>query len=320
MKAVFLDSATIESSISLTKIAQNVSQLKTFATTEATEIAPRTKNAEIIITNKVVIDGTLIQQLSNLKLICVAATGTNNVDIKAAQKANVAVTNVSNYSTRSVSQYVFSFLLNYYHQVEFYINLHEQRPWHNSKTFCQIDAPINELAGKKIAIIGYGNLGRQIAKIAEAFGMDVLIAERKGAKLVRDGRNEFSQVIKQADVISLHCPLTAETENLISAQEFSLMKTECVLINSARGPVVNSNDLAAALKQNQIAHAIIDVLEQEPPPNNHPLLDPELTNLTLTHHIAWGSLQAQQKLIDTIGDNIASFLNGRHLNRVDLNE
>ena len=200
---------------------------------------------------------------------------------------------------------------------DFYLKNNSQNPWHQSHQFCQIDRPINELAGKKIGILGYGNLGQSVAKIAVAMGMQVLISERPNVTKLRDGRVSFEVMLASADVVSLHCPLNDETNNLFDAALFAKMKNNCIFINTSRGPVVNSLALAEALRSHQIGHAIIDVLETEPPAEDHPLLQFDVPNLTLTHHIAWGSMQAQQKLIDGVAGNIRAYQAGDRLNRVD---
>jgi len=304
MRAVFLDRATIDATIDLSPIEQQLSELKCYASTTAEQVVSRAKGFEIIITNKVVLDKSLINQLPDLKLICVAATGTNNIDHEAAGFAGIAVKNVADYSTTSVAQHLFAYLLDYFSKVTQYQIQNQKNQWADSKLFCQFHAPVNELAGKSIGIIGYGNIGETVASIARAFGMQVLIAERNNAPVIREGRIAFNDLLATADVVTLHCPLTKETEKMIGKESLKLMKNDSVLINTSRGPVVDTFALANALKQGNIAHAIIDVLEQEPPSDNHPLLDQSIKNITLTHHIAWGSLQAQQKLIEGIAKNI----------------
>ncbi|TQV74839.1 D-2-hydroxyacid dehydrogenase [Aliikangiella marina] len=307
MKAVFLDRATIDSSVSLTPISSLISVLQTYPSTCSTETVKRAQDFDIIITNKVIIDEAVISQLPKLKLICVAATGTNNIDHLAAKKAGVQVANVVDYSTSSVAQHVFAYLLDYYNQVNLYHRENQKYPWNESHHFCQFHAPVNELAGQKLGIIGYGNIGKHVAKIAKAFDIQVTVAERNNVPSIRSGRAAFEAVIANSDIISLHCPLTPESHKLFSAETFKIMKPSCLLINTARGPIIDSDALAHALTNGELAHAIIDVLEQEPPQENHPLLDLPAEKLTLTHHIAWGSLQAQHKLIQGIANNISSF-------------
>jgi glycerate dehydrogenase len=308
MRAVFLDRSTIDLDIELSSIFNLVDDFVCYPSTFENQVVERANDFDIVITNKVQLSREILTQLPQLKLVCITATGTNNIDLVAADELNIQVKNVAGYSTASVSQHVFAYLLNYINQVNSYLRLNQSNPWDQSKLFCQFGKPINELSGLKIGIVGYGTLGKSVANIAKSFGMTVLISERKGAKSIRQNRISFEQLLSDADVVSLHCPLTQETKNLFDKVAFDKMKTSSVLINTARGPVVNSRDLAIALRSGKIAHAIIDVLEVEPPELNHPLLDKNLSNISLTHHIAWGSLQAQQRLMDSVADNIRAFI------------
>jgi glycerate dehydrogenase len=307
MKAVFLDRETIDASIDLSGIEKLVSELDVYATTPPDQVVSRSLPFDIIITNKVKFDANRFAQLPNLKLICITATGTDNVYLDAAKKAGVKVTNVSGYSTESVAQHVFAYLLNVVNNVPFYLTLNQEKPWHQSETFCQIHAPVNELAGKTIGIIGYGNLGQRVARISEAFGLQVLVAERQSANSIRPGRISFVELIAAADIISLHCPLNAETVKLFDEKIFAKMKKGSIFINTARGGIVDAKALACALKSGHLGHAIVDVLEAEPPAADHPLLQADVPNLTLTHHIAWGSIQAQRILIEGVAENIRCF-------------
>jgi glycerate dehydrogenase len=312
MEAIFLDLKTFSQKISLECIKQQVGSLITYETTAAEQLISRGQKAEILITNKVVLSKHTLEQLPNLKLICIAATGMNNVDLNAAKTLGMTVMNVSGYSQPSVSQYVFAQMLEYFSNTSQHISNTQQGRWQTSDTFCVHGAGSQELAGKSIGIVGYGNLGQAVATIAQAFGMTVLIAERPNVSTIRPGRLSFTDVLKQADIISLHCPQIPETENLINETSLALMKPNALLINTARGAIVNSNDLLHALKKKQIAHAILDVLEQEPPSQDHPLIkaliNNEATNLTLTAHIAWASIESQQRLINLIADNINTFI------------
>ena len=311
MEAVFLDQQTFSSSISLASIESQVNQLTCYATTTDNQIIDRCKSADIIITNKVILSKSSLKQLPQLKLVCIAATGMNNVDLIAAKELGISVTNVSGYSQASVSQYVFAQMLAYFNKTTHHNKNTEQGHWQNSPTFCYHGEGSQELSGKKIGIIGYGNLGKAVANIADTFGMQVLIAERPNATQTRKNRHTFTEVLQQADVISLHCPQTPETINIINSETLALMKTSALLINTARGALVNSNDLLHALKNNIISHAVLDVLEQEPPLPNHPLINAlahnDINNLSLTAHIAWASIESQQRLIDLVAANIQNF-------------
>jgi glycerate dehydrogenase len=311
MQAVFLDQQTFSTEVSLKCIESQVSELICYATTTQEKIIERCKNADIIITNKVVLSKETLKQLPQLKLICIAATGMNNVDLIAAEALGITVNNVSGYSQASVSQYVFAQMLEHFSNTAHHNDNIQQGHWQNSPAFCFHGKGSQELARKKMGIIGYGNLGKAVATIAQAFGMEVLIAERPHASQIRENRHSFTEVLQQADVISLHCPQTPETINLINSKTLALMKNSALLINTARGGIVNSNDLLDALKNKVISHAILDVLEQEPPSANHPLISAltnhEIDNLSLTAHIAWASIESQQRLIDLVASNIQHF-------------
>ena len=320
MKAVFLDSQTFSEHISFSAIEQQVTDLVCYAITLPEQVIERCKDADIVITNKVVLTAEMLAELSQLKLICISATGYNNVDIKAANELNIAVTNVAGYAGNAIAQYVLAQILEYYQQISHHNANTTQGHWQQSETFCYHGNAITELAGKTLGIIGYGSLGQSVAQLAKAFGMQVIISERINANTIRQGRVSFDEVINQADILSLHCPQTADTENLINANILSAMKPSAMLINTARGALVNSLDLLTALKKNQIAYAVLDVLEQEPPPADHPLLvalqAQELDSLKITAHIAWASSESQQRLINLLSENIAAFKRGKNLNRL----
>ncbi|ALO35835.1 hydroxyacid dehydrogenase [Colwellia sp. MT41] len=317
MRAVFLDKQTFSSTLDFSIIEQQLTELSCYATTSATEVISRCHDAEIIITNKVPLNAEILADLPKLRLICISATGYNNVDINAAKRLNIAVSNVSGYAGQSVAQYVFAQLLECYQQTNHHNNNTRQGLWSTSDAFCYHGNGFSELAGKTLGIIGYGNLGKAVAAIAQAFNMQVLISERPKTTTVRAGRVAFAQVIEQADIISLHCPQTAETENLIDASVLSRMKNTAVLVNTARGALVDEVALLNALKNKEIAYAILDVLRQEPPPVAHPLLKSKLANLKITAHIAWASIEAQQRLINLLANNIIAFKQGQRLNRLD---
>jgi len=317
MHAVFLDLQTFSPNASLDSIKAQVTDITCYQTTQHSQIITRCKNADVIITNKVVLTADLIKNLPQLSLICIAATGTNNVDTSAATQLGIAVTNVSGYANNSVAQYVFSQICDYYSLTQHHHKNTEQGLWQTSDTFCYHGDGITELAGKTLGIIGYGSLGKSVAKIAQAFEMKVLIAERKNVTITRDNRTPLQQVIEQADILSLHCPQTTETTQLVNQQFLTDMKSTAMLINSARGALIDNQALLSALKQHQIAYAVLDVLEQEPPPADHILLSSELKNLKITAHIAWASTEAQQKLLNIIAKNIESFNNKQQLNRIN---
>jgi len=317
MRAVFLDQQTFSQSISLAAIADNVSSLQSYLLTKPDEIISRCLEAEIIITNKVVLDANTLSQVPRLKLICIAATGSNNVDIDAAKNLGIAVTNVSGYAQGSVAQYVFAQILAYFSQTQHHTHNCSQGLWQQSETFCLHGNGSSELTGKTLGLIGYGNLGKAVEKLAKAFGMQVIIAERKNTNTIRAGRTSFNEVVEKSDVLSLHCPQTPETEQLINQNVLALMKSTAILINTARGGIVNNQDLHQALQNQEIAFAVLDVLDQEPPPSNHLFFAKPLNNLKITAHIAWASIEAQQRLIDFLAQNIVVFNTGEILNRLD---
>jgi len=317
VKTVFLDYQTFSKDSDLTSLQQVVDDLTVYATTSPEQVIARCQNAEVVLSNKVLLNREILSQLPKLKLVCITATGINNIDIKAARALNIAVTNVGGYAKNSVAQYVFAQLLAYYSQIAHHNDNCQKGLWQQSDTFCLHGNGSIELAGKSIAIIGYGALGQKVAKIARAFDMKVLIAERPDAATIRPERMAFLAAIEQADIISLHCPQTLETQGMFNAKLFTRMKPSAILINTARGALINNEDLLNALNNQQIACAILDVLEQEPPPKDHILLAAQSPKLKITAHIAWASQQAQQTLLNLVAANISAFKQGLRTNRVD---
>jgi len=317
MRAVFLDYQTFSQSLDLSAINQVVSKLERHATTSPSQVLQHSANAEIILTNKVELSRETLSQLPDLKMICITATGINNVDIAAAKALGIAVTNVSGYAKNTLAQYIFAQLLAHFSQIEHHNRNTQQGLWQKSETFCVHGNGSIELAGKSIAIIGYGALGQKVANIARAFDMKVLIAERPDATNIRPKRMAFLDAIEQADIVSLHCPQTPETQGMFNAEIFARMKTSAILINTARGALINNQDLLNALNNDEIACAILDVLEQEPPPKDHILLAAQSPKLKITAHIAWASQQAQQALLNLVAANITAFKQGERTNRVD---
>ena len=282
--------------------------------TNVDDTLSRVKNAEVIISNKVIIDKTILEQASRLKLVCIAATGTNNVDLVTAKNQGIRVCNVTGYATNSVVQHVFSLIFILHRKICQYDALVRNKKWDESKHFCRLDYPITELTGKTLGIIGYGELGKAVAKAAEAFGLKVIIAQSLTNKKKND-RVELADLFSQSDIISIHCPLTSDTEQLINQQSLALMKPECILINTSRGGVINEKDLLDALKNNTLAAAGLDVLNQEPPEGNI-LTEANLHNLIITPHIAWASHTSRQRLVNEIGENIKAYLSNTKRNIV----
>jgi len=307
---VILDAASLGSDINLGPITATLEHWQSHATTSPGDTAERIKNCSLVVTNKVVIDAELMAQNPQLKLICIAATGTNNIDLVAAKKYGICVKNAVNYSTTAVAQHTFSLILALSNQLNHYHHDVRTGNWSQSPFFCLLDHPIIELNGKTLGLIGYGNAGKAVAKIATAFGMELLISQRPGSSCCPHGRAPLLELLRQSDIVSLHCPLADNTRHLIGSAELQQMKESALLINCARGGIVDESALLAALKQGEITGAALDVLEQEPPAINHPLLllQQELPNLLLTPHIAWASVAARQRLVAIVAKNISDYL------------
>jgi len=313
MNITVLDAATLANT-SLDALAQ-LGKLTCYDLTAKEQVVERCQDADIVISNKVVIDQNAMSKLTNLKLICVAATGTNNIDLSAAKEHNIAVTNVAGYSTPSVVQHTFTLITNLLGNTHRYINDCQQGLWQQSPMFCRLDYSFNEIAGKTLAIVGYGSLGKAVADVARAFGANVIISDRKG-QTPREGRVSFNDALTTADIISVHCPLTDETRNQIAAAELSMMKPSAIIINTARGGIINEADLADALANNVIAGAGVDVLSKEPAEQENPLALYKGANLLLTPHIAWASQESIVRLVNEIALNIQAFNLGETRNRL----
>lgn len=316
MLGVFLDRDSVDrGDLDFSSLDNVIDDWQLYGLTRPDDLTSRIEDAEIIISNKVMLDETAFKAAPQLKLVCVAATGTNNVDLAAAHKHGITVSNVRGYATPSVSQHVFALILSLSIHLGKYRRAVKKGEWQQSPHFCLLDYPIEELAGKTLGIIGYGELGHAVARIAEAFDMQVLISDHRGV-VPRAGRVAFEQVLAEADVISLHCPLTSETANLIGAAEIEHMKPGAFLINTARGGIVNEQALADALRDGHLGGAGVDVLTKEPPTDDNPLLADDIPNLVVTPHIAWASRASRQRLLDEIGKNISAFLAGTPRNVV----
>ncbi|HFC7995120.1 TPA: D-2-hydroxyacid dehydrogenase [Neisseria meningitidis] len=291
-------------------------ELAVYGTTGADETAERVRDAHIIITNKVMISADIIAANPQLELIAVSATGVNNVDIGAAEAAGVAVCNVRAYGNESVAEHAFMLMIALMRNLPAYQRDVAAGLWEKSPFFCHYGAPIQDLNGKTLAVFGRGNIGRTLARYAQAFGMRVVFAEHKHAPVVREGYVAFENAVRTADVLSLHCPLNAQTENMIGENELRQMKPGAVLINCGRGGLVDENALLAALKYGQIGGAGVDVLTEEPPRGGNPLLNARLPNLIVTPHTAWASREALDRLFDILLANIHAFVKGEAQNRV----
>lgn len=283
--------------------------------TQPEEIAQRIQGADVVVTNKCVLDRATMMQASDLKLIAIAATGTNVVDLDAASELGITVCNVRDYATRSVAQHVMTMTLNLVTAQPFYIDRVRQGEWSESRQFSLHDQTIRELADLQMGIIGFGVLGKAVAKLARSLGMNVLVAEHRGRN-PRPDRLMFEHVLAAADVISLHCPLNEETRGLFDRRMLRSMKDGAILINTARGGIVVEKDLADALRAGEIAAAGVDTLSVEPPPADHVLLAADIPNLIVTPHNAWASRSARQACIDQLALEISAFNRGQPINRV----
>ena len=284
--------------------------------TRPEEVVDRIKNATIVISNKVKLHGDILTQAPSVKMIAVSATGTDNVDLAYCRERGIVVSNIRGYAVHTVPEHAFMMMLALRRNLLGWREDVRAGLWQQADQFCLFTRPVNDLYGSTLGLVGYGSLGHGVHKLAEAFGMKVLIAEHKGAATIRDGYTEFDKVLKEADVISLHTPLTAETRHMISSREFGLMKPSAILINTARGNLVDEAALIDALKSAQIAGAAFDVLAIEPPREGNPLIDLDLPNFILTPHVAWSSREAMQTLADQVVDNIEAFVAGSPRNVV----
>ncbi|CAK1772151.1 D-2-hydroxyacid dehydrogenase [Vibrio crassostreae] len=316
LKVVFLDRATIPSQINLKPLSFEHEWIE-FDFTAPELVAERVAGADVVITNKVVLNADNLAQAQQLKLIAVSATGVNNVDVEYCKSNNIAVANVQGYATQSVPEHVIAMLFTLKRNLVGYHQDIEAGEWQKGKQFCFFTHPIQDVAGSTLGLMGSGSLGQATAILAKAIGMNVIFAERKGAYSCREGYLPFETVLKQADAISLHCPLTDATRDLISERELAMMKPSAVLINAGRGGLVDEQALVEALKSSEIAGAGMDVFTQEPADNSNPLLaNSQLPNLLLTPHVAWGSDSSIQKLSDILMDNIDGFVAGNPQNLV----
>jgi glycerate dehydrogenase len=312
-RIVFLDRATLPVPMRAPALPL---QWQEFDATLPEQVVERLAQAEVAISNKVPLRAEALQQLSKLKLIAIAATGTNNVDLDYCRAHDIAVCNVSGYSTHSVAEHVFALLLTLRRNIHGYHAEVLAGQWQHAEHFVLHTHPLNDLYGSTLGIFGMGDIGHAVARIAEAMGMKVLVAERKSATTLRDGRVPFEQMLQDSDVVSLHCPFTPETRNLIGEAELRLMKPSAILLNLARGGVVDESALAQALRTGRIAGAGVDVLTTEPPRNGNPLLEVVGPNCIVTPHVAWASQQAMAILAEEIVRNIEAFYAGQSRNRI----
>jgi len=318
VKAVFLDYASIDSGdLDRRRLAATVEDWDWHDATDPDQVASRLAGADIVISNKVPLDRALLSAAPTLKLICIAATGTDKIDLHAARELGMQVSNVVRYATPAVVQHVFSLILALSTKLIPYHKEVRAGEWQAQGNFCLLNHPIREIAGKTLGIVGAGELGQGVARVAECFGMKVLFARRPGSEHSLPGRLPLHELLPRVDILSLHVPLADNTRGLIGAAELARMKPDALLINTARGGIVDEPALADALRQGRLGGAGIDVLAQEPPRDDSPLLADDIPNLILTPHTAWASREARQRLLDEIARNISAFRQGQTRNCVN---
>lgn len=310
---VFLDRASLIANMRVPSFAHDWTD---HDQTPPEEVVSRLRDASIVITNKVKLPGEFLAQAPAVKMIAVAATGTDNVDLAHCRAHGIVVSNIRGYAVNTVPEHAFMMMLALRRNLLGWRQDVHAGLWQQTDQFCLFTRPVNDLHGSTLGLVGYGSLGHGMQKLAEAFGMKVLVAEHKEAATTRPGYAPFDSVMREADVISLHTPLTAQTRHMISTREFGLMKPTAILINTARGNLVDEAALVEALKSGRIGGAGFDVLAVEPPREGNPLLDLDLPNFILTPHVAWSSRQAMQILADQLVSNIEAFVAGAPSNVV----
>ena len=316
MKIVVLDGYGLNPGDLSWKGMEALGELVVYDRTSPSEVMERSANAEVLITNKTVITAEHMAALPQLKYIGVLATGYNVVDIDEARHRGIVVTNIPAYSTASVAQMVFAHVLNITQRVGYYANENAKGRWTNSIDFCYWDTNLIELEGKKMGIVGLGNIGQATARIAQAFGMEILVFTSKEQSALPKGMKKVTldELFAQSDVVSLHCPLTPYTKEMVNAARLRTMKPSAILINTGRGPLVNEQDLADALNEGRIAAAGLDVLSVEPSVFGNPLFNAR--NCFITPHIAWATKEARTRLMDIAVNNLKSYQEGNVINNV----
>ena len=292
-------------------------ELTVYPRTAAEDVIARASKADIILTNKVQFPREVLQQLPQLKLIAILATGYNTVDCEAARQLGIAVANIPAYSTESVVQMVFAHLLNVCLRVEHYANDVRKGRWSNNSDFCYWDTPLLELAGKTLGIYGLGNIGRRVAEVANAFGLRVIAHTSKAQEDLPAyiTKVDFKELLQQSDVLTLHCPLTKDTHHLINGETLQLMQPTAILINTGRGPLVDEFEVAEALETGCLKAYCADVMGNEPPAADNPLI--QVPNAFITPHIAWATFEARQRLMQIALENVKAFINGTPQNVVN---
>lgn len=316
MNIVILDGFTANPGDLEWERLEKIGKLTVYDRTPAEQVVERCKDAEIVFTNKTPLTKQDMEVLEKLKYIGVLATGYNVVDIKYATQKGIAVCNVPSYSTMSVAQNVFALILDVTNSVAHYTREVKEGKWSESKDFCFTDTDLIELDGKQIGIVGYGAIGRQVGKIAAAFGMTVACHTSKSSSEIAPAiKMDLDTLFSTSDIITLHCPLTEGTEKIVNKERLEMMKPSAILINTGRGPLLDEKAVAQALKEGTIAAAGVDVLSQEPPEKENPLL--QAPNIRITPHISWATKEARERLLDISVNNLEAFLAGKPQNLVN---
>ena len=316
MKAVFLDYATMGPGLDLQPLRRFFTRFDIHDQTSDAEVADRIRDVEFVFTNKFRMTPAVLGNAGKLRFIGLTATGTDNVSLDGAREHGIAVCNIRAYCTDSVVEHVFGVMLMLSHSLGPYNAAVRAGDWQRSPDFCMLTHPVPGIAGKTLGIVGFGELGRGVARIARAFGMEVIVSARPGAESAGDDRVPFAEMLGRADIVTLHCPLTDDTRGLFGPDQFAAMKPSAFLVNTARGALIDSTALVAALESGEIAGAAIDVLAKEPPVDGDPLLDYAADNLIVTPHIAWATDAARQNAIDELAANVEAFLAGEERNRI----
>lgn len=316
MKIVVLDSYSVNPGDLSWKGLEQLGELHVYDRTQAGDVVKRIGDAEIILTNKVIISEDVMKNLNNLKYIGVLATGFNVVDIDYAKSRGIIVTNIPAYSTNSVVQMTFAHIFNITNRVAHYARENREGKWSDSEDFCYWDTDLQELSSKTLGVVGLGSIGGKVARIAKDFGMDVFACTSKNSASLPEGiqKTTFTGLLGISDILTLHCPLTEKTHHMINKETISCMKRGAILINTGRGPLVNELDVAAALEDGQLAAYGADVMESEPPIKDNPLF--KSANAFITPHIAWATPEARKRLVDIAVNNVAAFIDGKSENVV----
>lgn len=314
-RAVFLDHSSLDlGDLDLSSLRGCFDDLQLYPSTAAHEVAERLQGVSVVVSNKVQLDAATLAACPDLKLILVAATGTNNVDLQAARAQGIVVSNCQGYGTPSVAQHTLALLLALATRLPDYQQAVAEGKWAQAKQFCLLDFPIVELEGKTLGLLGHGELGGAVARLAEAFGMRVLAGQLPG-RPARDDRLSLDELLPQVDALTLHCPLNDSTRHMLGAAELALLKPGAFVVNTARGGLIDEQALADALRSGHLGGAATDVLSVEPPVHGNPLLAADIPRLIVTPHSAWGAVEARQRIVGQLAENAQAFLAG-HPRRV----